>query len=57
LGKKTDVENIIKQIHALFGDTSVSKEITLEFMEEIEEAAAMNAEAIRNELKQELRQR
>ncbi len=48
---KAEVADIIASINRVFGDTSVSQTVTLGLMEEIEEAANMNAAAIREDLK------
>jgi len=45
---KEDVKDIIDAINGVFGDTSVSKETTLEFMEEIEAAVEVNVSALKS---------
>jgi len=44
-------DEIIEEINALFGDTSVPQEVTLELMEEIEEAASANAVALKDDIR------
>jgi len=44
-------DEIIEQINDLFGDSSVSQEETLGMMEDIEDAANSNVEALRNDIR------
>lgn len=49
----SDIKECLKLIDRLFGDTSVPKETTLEWMEKIAEKAESNADALRDELRDE----
>jgi hypothetical protein len=45
------LKNILDLINALFGDTSVDKRTTLEWMEEIECAASDNVSALKEDIR------
>lgn len=46
------VEEILREIDELFGDTSVSKEQTLEWMQEIQGAVDGNVDALKSDIEE-----